>query len=97
MGDVKSELQKTRAPAMPKNENKDLPNGEKNHPLTCCQGVQGVHKKMRHSFCLISLATDMLEGWNIIHWTGWINSLVCTIFMSRDITKLKWGIRFQKF
>ena len=25
MGDVKCELQKTRAPVMPKNENKDLP------------------------------------------------------------------------
>ena len=32
--------------------------------------IQGVQKKMCRSFCLISLATNMLEGWDIIHWKG---------------------------
>ena len=62
--------------------------------------LQGVQKKLRRSFCLISLATNMLGGWDIIHWEGGIHSFVwsaktCTIFGSRDISKLKWGIRFQ--
>ena len=38
--------------------------------------VQGVQKKMRRSFCLISLAANMLEGWDIIHWKGGIHSFV---------------------
>ena len=43
----------------------------------CIQGfrdVQGVKKKMRRSFCLISLAKNMLEGWDIIQWKGGIHS-----------------------
>ena len=38
--------------------------------------VQGVNKKMRRSFCLISLATNMLESWDIIHWKGGIHSFL---------------------
>ena len=38
--------------------------------------LEGVHKKMHHSFCLISLATNMLEAWDIIHWKGGIPSFV---------------------
>ena len=38
--------------------------------------IQGVQKKMRRSFCLISLATNMLESWHIIHWKGGIHSFV---------------------
>ena len=38
--------------------------------------VQGVQKKMSRSFCLISLATNMLESWDIIHWKGGIHSFV---------------------
>ena len=29
-----------------------------------------------HGFCLISLATNMLESWDIIHWKGGIHSFV---------------------
>ena len=29
-----------------------------------------------HRFCLISLATNMLQGWDIIHWKGGIHSFV---------------------
>ena len=29
--------------------------------------LQGVQKKMRRSFCLISLATNMVESWDINH------------------------------
>ena len=38
--------------------------------------IQGVQKKMRLSFCSISLATNMLEGWDIIHCKGGIHSFV---------------------
>ena len=38
--------------------------------------VQGVQKKMSHSFCLISLATNMLESWDITHWKGGIHSFI---------------------
>ena len=31
---------------------------------------------MRRSFCLIPLATNMLESWDIIHWKGGIHSFV---------------------
>ena len=31
---------------------------------------------MRRSFCLIPLATNMLEGWNIIHWKGGIHGFI---------------------
>ena len=42
----------------------------------------------------------MQEGWGIIGKVGSIASsgvqkLFCTIFRSRDISKLKWGIRSQ--
>ena len=33
-------------------------------------------KKMRRSFYLISLATNMLEGWDMIKWKGGIHSFV---------------------
>ena len=54
---------------------------ERGHVLTpplnvCVHGssqkknfVQGVHKKMSHSFCFISLATHILDG--IIHNSVW--------------------------
>ena len=29
-----------------------------------------------HGFCLISLATNMVETWDIIHWKGGIHSFV---------------------
>ena len=54
-----------------------------------------------HGFCLISLARNMLENWDIIHWKGGIHSFVWStkifsmIFGSRDISKLKWHIRSQ--
>ena len=38
--------------------------------------IQGVQKKMRRGFCLISLATNMLESLHIIHWKGGIHSFV---------------------
>ena len=38
--------------------------------------IQGVQKKMSRSFCLISLATNMQESWDIIHWKGGIHSFV---------------------
>ena len=31
---------------------------------------------MRFSFCLISLTTNILEGWDIIHWKVGINGFV---------------------
>ena len=31
---------------------------------------------MRHSYCLIALATNMLEGWDIIYWKGGIHSFI---------------------
>ena len=38
--------------------------------------IQGVQKKMSRSFCLISPLTNLLEGWDIIHWKGGIQSFV---------------------
>ena len=38
--------------------------------------LQGVQKKMRRSFCLITLATNRLEGWDIFHLKGGTNSFV---------------------
>ena len=42
--------------------------------------IKGEAKKnslnLRHSFCLISLATNMLKGWDIIHLKGEIHSYV---------------------
>ena len=38
--------------------------------------IQGVQKKISRSFCLISLATNMLESWAIIHWKGGIHRFV---------------------
>ena len=32
--------------------------------------------KMGRSLCLVSLATNMLKGWDIIHWKGGIHSFV---------------------
>ena len=52
------------------------------------------------AFCLLSLAKIMLESWDIIHWKdgsialSGVQKLFCKIFGSRDISKLKWGIRF---
>ena len=54
-----------------------------------------------HGFCLSSLTTNMLESWDIVHWkceiqsSSGVQKRFCTIFMSRDISKLKWSIRFQ--
>ena len=52
------------------------------------------------SFCLISLATNILEGWDIIHLKGEVHSsdwstLLCTTSGSWDISKTIWDIRFQ--
>ena len=70
---------------------------ERGHVLTpplnvCVHGssqkknfVQGVHKKMSHSFCLISLATHMLESWYKIHWEGGIHSFVWSTTFLYDI------------
>ena len=64
--------------------------------------IQGVQKKMSRSFCLISLATNMLEGWDIfhlksgIHSSLWSTKKICTISGSWDISKSKWDIRFRK-
>ena len=69
--------------------------------VSMVQGVR-VHQKMRQSVCIISLATNMLEGWDIIHLKSDIHSSVwsttpfCTISGSRDMSKSKWGIRFLK-
>ena len=38
--------------------------------------IQGVSKKMRHFVFLISLATNILENWDIIHWKGGIHRFV---------------------
>ena len=48
-----------------------------NHHYQHNLSLQSVQKKMRRSLCLISLATHMLESWDIIHWKGWIHSFVC--------------------
>ena len=64
--------------------------------------IQGVQKKMRRSFCLISLATNMQEGWRIIHWKGVIHSFVwSTKFFLYDIwepryKQIKMGHRISK-
>ena len=55
--------------------------------------LQGVQKKMRRSFCLISLATNIGKVGSIA--SSGVQKLFCTIFWSRDISKLKWGIRSQ--
>ena len=67
--------------------------------------IQGVHKKMRSSFCLISLATNIQEGWEIIHWIGGIHSFVWStktflynIWEPRYMqTKMGYQISKQKF
>ena len=38
--------------------------------------IQGVQKKMRRSFCLISLDTSILEGWDIMHWKVGIHGFI---------------------
>ena len=38
--------------------------------------IQGVQKKMRRGFCLISLATNMLEGLDVFHLKSGIHSSV---------------------
>ena len=65
------------------------------------RGVQGAHKKMRSSFCLISLATNMLEGLDIFHLKGGTHSSVLsTKTFLYDIwepryKEIKRGIRLQ--
>ena len=59
--------------------------------------VQGVQKKMRRSFCLISLATNMLEGKVGSIASFGVQKLFCTIFWSRDISKVKWLSDFKMF
>ena len=46
--------------------------------ITCLtnKSIQGVQKKMCRSFCLISLVTNILGSWDIIHWKGGIHSFV---------------------
>ena len=66
--------------------------------------LKGVPKKtslkLRRSFCLISLATNMLEGWDIIHLKGEIHSFVSsTKSFLYDIRELRYklnSIRFKK-
>ena len=65
--------------------------------------VQGVQKKMRRSFCLTSLATNMLEEWDMIHWKGGIHSFVWStktflyaIWKSR-YKQIKMGYQISKF
>ena len=59
--------------------------------------------KMPHSFCVISMARNMPEGRDVIHSKGEIHSSVWSTktftydIKSRDISKSKWGIRFQRF
>ena len=57
--------------------------------------LQGVPKKMHHRFCLFSLATYILEGWNTFCLKG-VQKHLCTISGSWDINKSKWGIRSKK-
>ena len=58
--------------------------------------------KMHHRFCVNYLATNMPEGWDIIHLKvrsiapSEVQKLLCTISGSLDISKTKWGIRFEK-
>ena len=59
--------------------------------LKIFQCLQGVQKKMRRSFGLIALATNMLEGWGIIHWKGGIHSFVwSTKTFLYDIRELRY-------
>ena len=54
-------------------------------------GIQGVQKKMRRIFCLISLATKMLEGWDIYHLKGGIHSFAwSTKTFLYDIRELRY-------
>ena len=50
-------------------------------------------KKMRRSFCSISVATNMLEGWDIFHLNGGIHrSMWSTKTFLYDI----WGPRYKE-
>ena len=50
--------------------------------------IQGVSKTMRRSFCLISLATNMLEGWDIFNLNGGIHrSVLSTKSFLYDISE----------
>ena len=78
----------SRGWAVPSSDQLELKGGAKKNSLNS-----------HHRFCLISLTKNMLEGWFIgkvgsIVLSG-VQKLLCTIFGSRDISKLKWGIRFQ--
>ena len=45
--------------------------------VSCLHQCTGCPKKHDpHSFCLVSLATNMLESWDIIHWKGGIHIFV---------------------
>ena len=48
--------------------------------MICVTGIKGGAKKtslnLRHNFCIIHLATKMLEGWDISHLKGRIHSFV---------------------
>ena len=55
--------------------------------------LQGVQKKMRRSFCLISLPTNMLEGWDITHWKGGIHSFV---WSTKTFLYNIWGPRYKQ-
>ena len=56
--------------------------------------VQGVHKKIRRSFCLISLALNILEGWDNIDLKGGIHiSVWSTKIILFDIREYFHGLR----
>ena len=71
------------------------------HNRTRLKGVpKKTSLKLRRSFCLISLATNMLEGWDIIYLKGEIHSFVSsTKSFLYDIRELRYklnSIRFKK-
>ena len=64
--------------------------------------LKGVPKKtslnLRHSFCLITLATNMLEGWNIIKFKAEIHCSVCsTKTFMYDIRELRYKPNNMKY
>ena len=59
------------------------------------KGLQCVHKKMRHSFCLVS-GKYILKVGSIAPSSG-VQKHFCTKPGSRDINISKWAIIFQSF
>ena len=54
-------------------------------------------QKMCHSCCLISLATNMLEDYDIIHTLSGVQELFCTISRNQHISKTIWDMIFKEF